>query len=79
MNSKLDYKDLGSRIRMLRQEMGSSQAQFAELLGVKQPFISPLEKGKLRPTLQHLTHIASLTGKSLDWMVWGEGLLERQG
>lgn len=47
----------------LRKSLGYTQAQFSEVLGVPQSTISRLETGKMNPTIEFVSQIASKVGK----------------
>jgi transcriptional regulator with XRE-family HTH domain len=68
---KLDLKAMGSRIRGLRGDL--RQDVLARSLGVSQGQLSKVERGRLAPTLRMLVAIANQFGRTLDWIVWGEG------
>lgn len=45
-------RDLSAQLIELRLNLGMNQSQFAELIGVKQPFLSRLENGEQNITIQ---------------------------
>jgi transcriptional regulator with XRE-family HTH domain len=49
------------------------QEDLASHLGVSQGQLSKVEKGKAPPTLELLLGLATKFGKSLDWIVRGDG------
>lgn len=51
--------EIASRIFGRRKELGKTQAQMADLLGVKQPMVSQWEQGECNFTIESLTHIFS--------------------
>jgi transcriptional regulator with XRE-family HTH domain len=68
---KLDLREIGARIRSLRGNM--RQEELALQLGVSQGQLSKVESGKVPPTLEILLGVATKFGKSLDWIVRGDG------
>ena len=74
---KPDLENIGRRIREIR-GFDLTQAQFAEMLGIRQNTLSNYEKGKIVPTLEMLLKLKSHSGKSIDWIVTGEEKLSGQ-
>ncbi len=68
---KLDLKGIGLRIRGLRADI--RQEELASQLGVSQGQLSKVERGRVAPTLEILLGVATKFGKSLDWIVIGDG------
>ena len=69
--SGVDLRAIGKRMRQLRGKV--PQEDFARLLGISQPQLSKYELGQSAPPLGVLTRLATESGKSLDWIVRGEG------
>lgn len=46
-----------------------SQERFAELIGVSRRSPSRWENGEVEPRMEHLTRIADVTGKPIDFFV----------
>src|SRR5262245_41936991 len=53
---------LGGAIRALRRDRGLTLVQLAEAAGRSQPFLSPLELGRSRPSMRSLFRIATALG-----------------
>jgi len=68
---KPDLRGIGLRIRGLRGDM--RQEELASQLGVSQGQLSKVERGRVAPTLEILLGVATKFGKSLDWIVKGDG------
>jgi transcriptional regulator with XRE-family HTH domain len=68
---KLDLKNIGRRIREIR-GFDLTQGQFAETLGIRQNTLSNYENGKIVPTLEMLLKLKANSGRSIDWIVFGE-------
>ena len=55
-------KELGERLRRLRESVKLSQVKMAELLGVKQSSINRYEQGQSAPSLETLVRYADYFG-----------------
>ena len=62
-------KELGERLRRLRESVKLSQVKMAELLGVKQSSINRYEQGQSAPSLETLVRYADYFDVSLDDLV----------
>jgi phage repressor protein C with HTH and peptisase S24 domain len=64
---------IGERLRIVRDEYGMNQNDFAERLGVKQNALSQYENGqrKVPPEIQQI--LASVFGINLNWLLTGDG------
>ncbi|MGE5550998.1 MAG: helix-turn-helix domain-containing protein [Bacteroidota bacterium] len=62
--------DIGRRVRKIRGEM--SQKEFAEALGTAPTYISDIERGRTKPSLELLTSIIGKYGVSIDWIITGK-------
>ena len=65
-----DLGAIGARIRGLRGKM--RQQDLAPQLGVSQGQLSKVESGRMAPTVEMLIRVATVFGKSLDWIVLGK-------
>ena len=52
-------KNLGKRLRELRNKTGLSQEAFADNVGLDRTYISGIERGVLNPSVRNLARIAS--------------------
>jgi len=68
----IGLKDIGGRIRKVREGMGLSQIEFGNLIGVKGPTISNYEKGETDAGSIPLAKIAEIGKVSLDWLIVGK-------
>jgi transcriptional regulator with XRE-family HTH domain len=57
-------KTFGKRVRDRRGELGWTQAELARRLGIHQPDLCDLEKGRHAPTLETVEKIAGVLGIS---------------
>ena len=53
----MDKKEIGERIRFLRERKGISQNALANAAGVSPTYIYQLERGEKCPTVEYLEHI----------------------
>lgn len=67
---KLDYKEIGRRIREIR-GFDTSQAEFGKMIGVGQSQVSKYERGEILPPVEVLLQIAAVGGKTVDWILAG--------
>lgn len=61
-------KELGERLRVLRESVKLSQVKMAELLGVKQSSINRYEQGLSAPSLETLVKYADYFDVSMDYI-----------
>ena len=74
-------KETGIRISILRQQMGMTQEQFAELNNITRNHLAKLECGLKKPSIELLVTFSENTGRSLDYLITGTnaGLPEIKG
>ena len=70
--AKLDLRSIGRRIRELR-GFDMTQQEFARRIGVAQSHLSALEHGEREPGSSVLLAISREFGRSVDWLLTGEG------
>lgn len=70
--AEVDWKAAGRRIRELR-GFDMTQAVFARRIGVSQNYLSMMERGKVEVGATILLRISRVFGKSLEWLLTGEG------
>ncbi len=68
---KLDYTDIGKRIRQVRTQRGWTQAKLAEKSGVEPSNISHIERAATKLSLTTLVSIANALEVSLDELAFG--------
>ena len=61
-------KELGERLRILRESVKLSQVKMADLLGVKQSSINRYEQGQFAPSLETLVKYADYFDVSMDYL-----------
>lgn len=57
---------VGQRIRAARTAAGLTQKQFADRMGVSQPTVAALERGRGNPTIGQLAAVADALGTGFD-------------
>lgn len=63
---------LAERLRIAREDVGLTQQQVADWLGVRRPAIAEIENESRAVKSDELVRLASLYGRSLGWLVEGE-------
>ena len=63
---------LENKVKLARVEVGLTQQQLAEKIGVTRQTISLIEKGKYNPTLKLCLDICYAVNKTLDEVFWIE-------
>lgn len=61
-------KEVGQRLRTLRESMKLSQVKMAEILGLKQSSINRYEQGMATPTVENLRKYADYFDVSMDYI-----------
>lgn len=62
-------KQIGKRIKAIREEIGFSQLQLAKNLGLRREAISNIENGKRKATVEELSKISKIMNISLDVLI----------
>ena len=61
-------KEMGERLKTLRESMKLSQTKMADLLGLKQSSINRYEQGTATPTVENLRKYADYFDVSMDYI-----------
>jgi transcriptional regulator with XRE-family HTH domain len=69
---EVNWTRVGRRIRELR-GFDMTQEDFAQRIGVSQNYLSMMERGKVEIGAVILLKISREFGKSLEWLLTGEG------
>lgn len=69
-----DATALGRRISALRKNMNYSQIEFAEMLFISRVYLSQIEIGQRKPSLDLIVDIANLTGADMNYLVLAKGV-----
>ncbi len=68
-------KELGLRIRTIRQNLKLSQQKFGDSMGISSTAISAYEIGDATPPIDRIVCIAKLANVTLEWLLTGEDML----
>lgn len=63
------FDHVGSRIRSRRESMGISMKKLSELLDCNYKYLSDVELGKEKPSLEMLMKISNILDKGVDYFV----------
>ena len=66
-------KELGKRIKTIREERQMKQKQFAASLGISGSLLSQIETGRKNPVYELLYKLMKKYNVSLDWLFSGQG------
>ena len=67
----MNYKDLGRRIRMLRQKQHMTQERLAEAIDMSSSFLGHIERGTRVASLETLVQIINVLDVSADYLLAG--------
>ncbi|RCX18418.1 DNA-binding XRE family transcriptional regulator [Anaerobacterium chartisolvens] len=68
---KSQYKEMSSRIKKRRKELGFTQEQVCEMLGISYSSYSKIENAFQKPSLGTIVKISLLMKISIDYLVFG--------
>jgi len=68
----VEWKAVGRRIRELR-GFDLTQEEFARRIGISQNYLSTMERGNVQIGSEILLRISREFGKSIEWLLTGEG------
>ena len=64
------HKNVGNNIKELRANLGMTQAQLAEMVGVARVSIVSIETGRFIPTIETALRISKALGSPIDQIFW---------
>lgn len=67
--AQIGFEHVGKRIRLVRKERGLSLIQMSELLDCSYKYLSDLEIGRERPSLEMIMKIANILDKTVDYFL----------
>lgn len=70
---------IGERVKDARHRLGISQIDLSNQTGISKSYISNIEKGKNEPSFNFIVKVSEAMGVSLDWLVFGKGLIFSSG
>jgi DNA-binding XRE family transcriptional regulator len=66
----MTHERVGNRVKELRTELGMTQDQLAQLVGVARVSIISIEKGRFLPTIETALHISQALGVPVERVFW---------
>lgn len=70
---EINNKELGQRIKYLRQINGLTQSKFGEKINAYKTEVCKWEKGHGKPGVERLNAIANAYNVDLKWLLFGVG------
>lgn len=70
-------KEIGRRIRKVRESRELTQTDVAQILGMNRSNLSRMEIGEVMPTADTLVKLRKFLGISSDWLLTGEGVMDK--
>ncbi len=64
---------IGERLKQLRKSLKLSQIQLGEKLKIKASAISQMENGRIKPSMETMQNLSTLSGVNLHWLITGKG------
>ena len=68
---ELDYLSLGQRIARRRIQQGLRQNALADLIGISNNYLSSIERGKEKPSLEVIINICNVLHVTPDYLLMG--------
>ena len=68
---KINYKEIGNRIRQRRKELKLTQEKLSEILEITPTYISEIERGTGISSLATITKLSKVLKLDLDYLVFG--------
>ncbi len=69
---EIDKHEIGKRIMRLRKELGYTQEQLSELIGISKNHLSGIECGKYSVTTETLFRLCNTLGRTPDYYLIGQ-------
>ena len=66
----MTHKKVGNHIKEIRSNLGMTQAQLADLVGVARVSIVSIETGRFIPTIETALRISKALNVSIDQLFW---------
>lgn len=67
--AQVGFEHVGKRIRLVRKERGLSLIQMSELLDCSYKYLSDLEIGREKPSLEMIMKIGNILDKRIDYFL----------
>lgn len=68
---ELDYENIGKRIILRRKKLKMRQVNLAEQVGISNNYLSSIEHGKEKPSLEILVKICNSLSVTPDYLIMG--------
>lgn len=68
MSASERTSEMGSRLRLAREQAGLSQGQVAQLMQLHRPSISEMEAGRRKVSAEELAKLAEIYGVDVSWL-----------
>jgi len=72
MKKKVNFKDVGDRIRTEREKLQISREKFAEILNLSPFFVGQIERGERKMSISTLISVSDCLHVSTDYLIFGE-------
>jgi transcriptional regulator with XRE-family HTH domain len=72
MREKVNFKDVGERIRTEREKLQISREKFAENLSLSPFFVGQIERGERKMSISTLISVSECLHISIDYLIFGE-------
>lgn len=66
-------REVGERIRQIRERRGLTMKAFGDAIGVSHSFVSVVERGLNRPSMELLQGLARAFAANVNWVLTGQG------
>ncbi len=71
-------KEIGARIKSIRENMHLSKNKFAKLLGISGQYLGVIESGKSCLSIEKIKILCDLTNLSADYILFGKNITIKQ-
>lgn len=65
----MDYKDLGSRVRIIRRQQSLTQEELAEKVGISASFLGHIERGTRVASLETLVSLCNVLDTTPEYLL----------
>lgn len=72
MTKRVNYKEVGERIRTEREKFEISREKFAELLNLSPFFVGQIERGERKMSISTLINVSACLHISIDYLIFGD-------
>lgn len=72
MDEKINYKEVGNKIRIEREKFNLTRERFSEIVELSPVYIGQIERGERKMSLDTLVKVAKSLHLPLDYLIYGE-------